>query len=289
MWNHWVIRTHHPHQPFKDFDTARWSWSHLSNLFPGMLAGVLMPNHVHLILPAHLDSGGQMNRTLGGFMAGISLKEGKENFWQPIPPPSLITPDKLAINIRYLALNPCRKSLCSDPLQWYWSTYREIMGACIPAFGRSSSGTLTSEYTDRERRTIQALRESKHGFRVRFHTYVSADPSVAVAGTPAPKAAPPSDWAKTPLEEILAAAAGALRVSVKQVRKRGTLRTLFIQLAYRQGWRKHTPLLAMITGSTEGSIRRTLKHPPPVGIEAADLCLGDPRLRMKISLDAFLK
>ena len=265
MWNHWVARASTPYEPFRDFKSARWAWTGLTALFPEMIATVLMPNHLHLILPSDVPTP-RVHRKLGGFLGAVSVQQQQEKLWQQIPSPSAI-PDRahLRRQIRYLALNPCRKGLCADPLEWYWSTYRDVMGAT--ADGEHRTGVLT-----------ELLRMPLRDFRVRFHSYVSGDPSVKVEGTAPPKAAIPKIWAEESIGEILAAAAGALRTTPVDVQKQGPLRPLFIHLAYRHGWRQPT-LLAEICGVSPRAIQFLLSQPPPSGIHAADLCLGDRRLR----------
>lgn len=228
-----------------------------------------MPNHFHLILPENSQNPKQVTHRLGGFMAGISKENGARNFWQPTPPPAPI-PDRdyLFRVLRYVALNPCRKNLCADPLEWYWSTYRDTMGASI-----DSTGTALT--------VAKALRDSSPNFRVRFHASVSADQSVSITGTPPPTSATPTQIPSAAILEILAAAAGAMKTQPIEVMHQGPLRTLFIHLASRHGW-KNIKVLTQLTGLARRSIYRTLEHPAPAGIEAADLCLGDPRLRPKI-------
>lgn len=265
MWNHCVVRASTPQEPFKDFETAQWAWARISELFPEMISAVLMPNHLHLILP-------KTNRPLhyfhkmSGLLSGISRRKKMQKLWQSMPDPTEI-PDifHLRRQVRYVALNPCRKTLCADPLEWYWSTYRELMGA-------------TLDGPDRAGELAQLFGEAKKNFRVRFHSYVSGDPSVAVAGTPLPISATQKIWAKESIGEILAAAAGALRVLPSDVQRRTPLRPLFIHLARRHGWRQ-PKLLAQICRMSPRAVHHILNQTPHVGLAAADLCLGDRRLR----------
>lgn len=230
-----------------------------------MLAAVLMPNHLHLILPKNEDNDTDF-RKLTGLLGAISRRSKVRKLWQSIPLPADI-PDKFHLRrqVRYVALNPCRKGLCKDPLEWYWSTYREVMGATVER--RESAGRMAC-----------ALGESSKRFEVRFHSYVSADPSVQVSGTPPPTPAVSKIWAEESIGEILAASAGALRMSPSEVQKQGVLRSLFIHLACRHGWRQPS-LLSRICGITPRAVHLILNRPVPRGIEAAELCLGDCRLR----------
>jgi hypothetical protein len=38
---------------------------------------------------------------------------------------------KLARQVRYIVLNPCRDRIVGDPLSWMWSTQRDVMGATV--------------------------------------------------------------------------------------------------------------------------------------------------------------
>ncbi len=262
MWKHWVARTCTPYEPFQNFELSRKSWWQLKALFPELIAAVFMPNHIHLIVPTG-DT-----RRFAALLGSVSKFAKIQRLWQPIPQAAEI-PDRhhLRRHVRYIALNPCRKSLCSDPLEWYWSTYREIFGAA-------------TECGDVRKNLTTALREPFH--EVRFHTYVSADPSVRIEGTPPPQSTSPKVFANQSIGDILSAASAALRLPTSSVERKGELRSLFIHLAHRHGWRQ-IPLLANICKVERRSIYRTLLQPTPKNIEAADLCLGDPRLR-KFSL-----
>lgn len=272
MWNHYVARTSHPYEPFKDFATAQWTWEQIHHIFPDAVAGVLMPNHIHLILPkGKLREGAtvtQATRKLSGLLGCISKRLQVKKLWQPIPPPAEI-PDSqhLRRQIRYVALNPCRKKLCRDPLEWYWSTYREWMGATV--VGRDSLGRLAS-----------SLQESPSNFRVRLHAYVSGDPTVSISGTPPPQGAPqPKKWPTYTVDAIWRASAAALRVPLDDIKKPKPLRNLFIQMASRHRWHQSGLLAEMCEISLTSVQNHFLKSASPECLAAADLCLGDPRLR----------
>lgn len=261
MWKHWVVRANTPHEPFKDFETARWTWARLSQLFPEKICAVVMPNHLHLILPQETEA----NRKITSLLIAISKKKNQPKLWQSIPPPAEVPdPFHLRRQVRYVALNPCRKKLCADPLSWYWSTYRELMGITP---NLKSVAELARQ-----------VGEPEKNFRVRFHLYVSGDPSVQTGGTPLPVASPPKILPEESIKEILAASAGALRVSPLDVQKQSQVRSLFIHLAYRHGWQQPL-LLSKICKITPRAVHQILKRAPPLGISAGDLCLGDRRLR----------
>lgn len=262
MWKHWVARACTPFQPFLEFENACWFWKKFENGFPERVMAILMPNHLHLILPEKVKD---PSRRIYGLLGAMSSRLNTRTLWQPVPEPQLI-PDRshLRRQVRYVALNPCRKKLCRDPLEWYWSAYRDVVGA----IAESSLNSLAKTLGDKEK-----------DFKVRFHSYVSGDPSVSVIGTSFPQKAESSpDLAQYAIGEILAASAAALRVGTSEIQQRHGLRKLFIHLADQQGW-CHTADLAKVCKITQQAVRRILKQSCPPGIAAAELCLGDRRLR----------
>ncbi len=264
MWKHWVIRASTPRKPFLHFESSRIAWTRLKVLFPNLLSAVLMPNHLHIILP-NSKKDEEIRRKMRGFLGGMSKSLKIKNLWQIVPPPAEI-PDQFHLRrqVRYIALNPCRKKLCSDPLEWYWSTYREVIGA-----------TVEKPSVD----LAQSLGDSQKNFQIRFHNYVSGDPSVNIAGTKYPQPAVPKTLAECGIGEILAAAASALRISPHEIKKdRAALRQLFIHLAYRHKWQQIS-LLAQICGMSPRGVHYILNQEAPEGMSAAELCLGDCRLR----------
>jgi hypothetical protein len=274
MWKRWTARTSTPLEPFRDFETARWLWTHLHQKFPEALGAILMPNHFHLLLPFEsTTSETRDHAVLNGLMGSLSKMLQTPGLWQRQSEPRVI-PDRhhLRRNVRYLALNPCRKSLCKDPLEWPWSTYRDLFGSTVDQWARPD-------------RLARILGEKENGFANRFHDYVSSDPSVAVTGTPAPKPSIPKSLAEDGIIEILNAASAALRTPASFVGEPGHLRDLFVHLACEQGWRKPI-LLAKICGVTPRSIQRIISTKSPQGMQAAMLCLGDRRLR---EIPAFLR
>lgn len=267
MWNHWTFRSNHPHNPFQDFESARSVWVQLPGLFPDALMAVLMPNHLHLILPRSEKTYSK----LVGVMGSISKKHGIPALWQPIPPTKEILDLKhLRRQLRYVALNPCRNNLARDPLEWVWSTYRDGVGASAKPWVKTAH-------------IAQVLKEAERGFSVRFHDYVSGDPSVAVEGTSYPKAHVKSVYASESIVNILSAAAATLRAPASEVRqRRSELRQLFVHFAWQQGWIQ-TKLLSQICDTSTRAIHQILEKPEPPGMNAALMCLGDVRLRRDVN------
>jgi hypothetical protein len=262
MWNHWAIRADSPEEPFQDFENSRWAWDLLRGYFPNALAAVLMPNHVHLILDRKTEARDRLR--LSCFKGAMSKRLRNRRLWQRTSEPSLV-PDRhhLRRQIRYVALNPCRKRLCADPTEWIWSTYRDLIGASA------------HPWVDRAA-VVRTLGERESGFAVRFHEYVSGDPSVAVGGTRLPTLS--TKQMNPSLEDILESSAAALRVPTSEVTQRGELRTLFLHMALLHGWSRPA-LLSTMCGITTRAIQNVSKQHPPRGVDAALLCLSDARLR----------
>jgi REP element-mobilizing transposase RayT len=274
MWKHWTARTSTPLEPFRHFETAQWFWNHLQKKFPQALGAILMPNHLHLLLPFESTTSETRNHAiLNGLMGSLSKVLQEPALWQRQSEPKLI-PDRhhLRRNVRYVALNPCRKNLCKDPLEWPWSTYRDLFGSTVNQW--VSSGRLA-----------HTLGENKNTFESQFHNYVSSDPSVAITGTALSKASSPKNFSEVGIIEILNATSAALRMPPGRVRRPGIARDLFIHLACQQGWKKPASL-AEICGITPRAINTIISRRSPDGIRAAALCLGDRRLR---ELPTFLK
>ena len=236
-------------------------WAGLRRAFPDVVAAMLMPDHIHLLIAA-LAAGlaqGRLSRCLAGFSWGRG-----RYLWQAVPEPEHVRGrKKMRRTWRYIALNPCRDGLTDDPLAWTWSTYRDALGAAVDPWV-----------------TLQGLRSSCRdplfSAPQGVHGYVSADPSVDVAGTRAPIAPEPSAIPSCSLDTVASAVAGALRTPWNEALQMPLGRRLFVALAHRQGWRDAAHLATALC-VTKRTIR-TLRTQPSAGLDAAALCLGDPRL-----------
>ncbi|MCM0607096.1 MAG: hypothetical protein KA715_13485 [Xanthomonadaceae bacterium] len=169
MWNHNVLRTSHGLSLFSDPLIAEESWRFLSEPRGDIASLILMPNHTHLISKSIdaqdllLSLRQRINRKFGF---------GVRN-WDGITKSETIADVvKLRRSIRYVHLNPARAGLTRDPLLWRWSTHRDWLGYV-------SQPIVSAD-------AIHAMGFLKT--REKFHHYVSADPSVDVAGTLLPKA-----------------------------------------------------------------------------------------------------
>lgn len=176
-------------------------WRRVVRAQPGLVALVLMPDHLHLIAPS--DSRLALAAALSGFARWRNARRDEAGpVFAPLPPAEpLVDDDKRRRSVRYLHLNPCRARLVRDPLAWPLSTHRDAVGLASPAVIRP------------------------HPDPARFHGYVSADPSVAVDGTPLP------DWTVSthdPLA-VLHAVSALTRTPLAALARGGGPRRLYLQ------------------------------------------------------------
>ena len=261
MWVHLVARSLAGMRPLSTFDRCAWLWARLQHTFPNAIDCILMPNGAHLVEKS-IDATRSRSK-LRGVLRGFTRRYGAgQRIWEAVPAPVTV-PDCLhrRRTSRYVALNPSRAKLGADPLEWLWSTYRDIMGA-------TASQWVTAD------RLARALEHSRYDFRRAWHAYVSGDPTVAVAGTPAPTAAPSSSVARFSLQRIQLAAAAAYRVPPTDLPHLCQPRRLFVALARDQAW--PTRCIVEACGISMQNARR-IRVPAEV-LRAGQLCLADTRL-----------
>lgn len=242
---------------------ALWLWLRLRRAFPDALAVVIMPTHVHVFTPAKSVSAARCRLAAVVSALRRSKNLGAANTWARTYCEGVFDdPVKIARRIRYIVLNPCRDGLARCPLEWRWSTHRDLMGAVVDRW-------VTPE------RVARALGRPCHpGFAELHHAYVAGDPSTDVAGTP-PPAPHDGDPQRFSIEQALGAAAASFRGEPDHVRKRGPVRRAFLGLAKRARW--NATHLAEICEVHPQRIRSYLREDLPVE-PATLLCLGDPRL-----------
>lgn len=245
---------------FWDLELGNRLWGCLRRAFPDALAVTVMPDHVHVILFV-VDVGAAIKRfrlALSGFAWG------RGPIWEPVPPPKILpNVGKLRADIRYVALNPCRRHYVSDPLEWPWSTHRDLMGCAVQPWIRPE-------------RMAPLVQRRVEGFRESWHGYVSRDRDVDPHGTPVPQPAPVSDVPVVSLDETIRAVASAHRIQPGAVRMRGTPRNLFLHLARHQGWPGGGPVAAACGVSTRTT--RRMHDVTEETLRAGARCLGDLRL-----------
>ncbi len=224
MYYDFVAHCRWPLAPLCERETALWLWSGLRRMFPSALAAALMPNHLHVVAPA-VDGRAERER-LRRLLAAFAREFELGPVWSPVPEPKpLLSKDKVARQVRYVSLNPCRPFhlgtddlvLADDPLAWEWSTHRDAVGAIVDPWV-----------------TAQAIAEAT-GIRTTdpvqwLHRYVSSDPHVAVAGTATPVPA-----AKGSIDELIVAVCASHRAEPADLRRRSPVRTTFLCAAARLG------------------------------------------------------
>ena len=216
---HLVLRSHYPLRPFTNREFCVRSWALLRSHFPMSYSAMFMPNHFHLLAQG---TPSEMRDQLATVSRSLSRIAGK-SLWQPMTDPQPI-PDLLHLKrqIRYVHLNPCRKSLCFDPIEWEWSTHRDYLGAVAKPWPNTAVTLDRLGFGSSPR--AQEL----------FHSYVSGDPSVRVEGTPAPSL--PKEPILVDVPSAAKAGASALRISQSDLAEKGRSRALLMRtFAYQLG------------------------------------------------------
>jgi hypothetical protein len=262
-WFHVAVRAYRHDSDLNDYPIAPRLWAALRHAFPEALAAVLMRNHAQLVTPG--DGAEDVRDRTRSVVSGVCRSDvGRGLRFEPVSLPTTVDEvAKLHRHVRYIALNPARAHIVQDPLAWYWSTHRDVVGAVAEPWVSA-------------RRLAAALERPLRGFVGSFHAYVSGDTTTEVDGTPLPIAAAPSIVPVAPLGDILLASAAAQRGHPADVRHKGAVRETFFALAGECGWR-HATAVAAIAGTSRQAVwlcRRRVVAPP-----AAWLCLGDRRLR----------
>lgn len=159
---HIVLRARDGSLLFHTWGEAAELWSRLVSAFPGVLAMVLMPDHVHLVLASNQNQ--RLAQVASGYARWRNHRRGESGPVFAPRPEAVEIPDALHLQrtIRYIHLNPCRAGLVDDPLEWPFSTHRDAVGLAWPPVRRIERDP------------------------VRFHSYVSGDPTVSVEGTSLP-------------------------------------------------------------------------------------------------------
>lgn len=258
---HLVAKIERPDVSLAEFEIASWCWERLRAAFPLALAVCLMPDHPHVVTPLEDPDAARMrvNRLLGH----LARRVGARYLGEAAAPSLIADRQKLARDLRYVALNPPRAKLVADPLEWLFSTHRDVVGASIDPWIDAT-------------RLSRALGRREDDFVASYHRYVSSDPSVKVGGTPPPQPAIASNLPRFALDTIARAAAASTRTPIEAIRNTSLTRDVFVGLAREHGWRSWDALASACACSTR-AIRRSAEH--DTDLTAARLCLGDARLR----------
>jgi len=166
---HLVARAAAGARPFRHRQACAELWNRVVRNFD-VVAFALMPDHVHLL--ARIEQESAMRRfghVLSAFRIQMQARADPDlHFdWERLPSPEKVQRDRrhIARTIRYIHLNPCRDALCSDPLEWEWSTHRDwVGGVARPCVDRA--------------RWASAMGKRLPSCIAWLHEYVSSDVSV---------------------------------------------------------------------------------------------------------------
>ncbi|MCC7441083.1 MAG: hypothetical protein IT285_05600 [Bdellovibrionales bacterium] len=248
--------------PLNDRELCVAVWARLKRSFPGAPACVLMPDHAHLL--AEGDPGQLRRRWARALSSAVRDASWR---WEPFPLPAPIpNAQHLARQLRYLHLNPCRAGLCSDPLEWEWSTHRDWMGCVDPSWPEVE-------------RWGRILGWWGTGGPERMHRYVSSDPAVRVTGTP-PISAGHAKVEECSVREVLRAVAASRRVTVDVAKMPRLDRRLVVKLAAECSGLRPVQIAARLGLTRQAAARILRRAPPSARARAAVLqVLSDPRTR----------
>lgn len=265
---HLVARTLHPYQPFNKRLECIWIWRKLQEYYPHCFAAILMPNHLHLVIETNQEEyeHSKLRTLIGLFSRRFYLNQ---KIWQTVPKPEQI-PDQVYLQrmIRYVHLNPCRKKLINDPLNWEFSTHRDWLGMSYPSW-------ITEEVRKSAFRTFSPKT---------FHSYVSSDPACKVEGTQLPinlnqNRVPLIDHTEIPLKWILRATCLSLHQPMNSLLiKKSPSRVLAIHIAS-ESKLFYPAMLATELGMSRQSIYHLQRKSKNLeAIQAIKRTLCDPRI-----------
>lgn len=261
---HLLLSTHPGLMPLRNPDLCARLWQRLQIRFPSVWACVLMPDHIHLILETSRPRVARRILAIEA-RAACRIYFPGDRIWARSPEPECI-PNSLHLKrtIRYVHLNPCREGLARDPLEWEWSTHRDVLGVT-----RKSWVDLG--------RLAEVFRASTSKPPELFHAYVSGDPSVSVSGTSPLRRLRPGDPLTASPSMCIWAIAAVSRASLGEVTQRGQLRDLAIQLAISIARNSRASVIQAL-GIDERTVRRALSRPQDTAtLTAACQFLADPR------------
>jgi hypothetical protein len=248
---HLVARTRDRSPLWSDWEEGAALWERVTHAVPGLVALVLMPDHVHLLHPT--DARLPLGDALGRHVRWRHARHGTAgDVLARLPPAEPLTDaQKVRRSIRYVHLNPCRARLVTDPLAWPFSTHRDALGCAV-------------------RPVIPRARDPEA-----FHRYVSADPTVDVRGSALPARALRVD-SPAKLAEAVSA---ALRVPLEALRRRGPARATYLALAQDLCPDASAEDIAHEAGVSRSTVYAAALQARPDARDPVRACAGDERLR----------
>jgi REP element-mobilizing transposase RayT len=240
------------------------AWRRLRAAFPRSWACALMPDHVHLL--ARADAPAQEIKRHFAEALGKASQVQRRRIWAPIPEPGAIPDHRhFARTLRYILLNPCRERLAADPLQWEWSTHRDMLGTVLDPWVTANE-------------VAKVLRSGPKEAPREIHRYVSSDPTVSLIGTPFPRAPGPEDRFVVSLRTLTDCIAQMTRAEQSRVFVRGTARVHALQIAWSLRCFDAAEILDYFEVSRATAARAKAIELPTKSIAMAKLILADSRL-----------
>jgi hypothetical protein len=233
---------------FRTWCEARVLWDCVVRATPGLVAVVLMPNHLHLVHPVDVR-----RRLAGGLGAYVRWRNARRHeagqVFDPLPDAWPLADDqKIRRYVKYTHLNPSRAGIIRDPLLWPFSTHRDRCGLAEPA-------------------VVPRARDV-----ARFHRYVSSDPHVRVEGTDLPVV-------KLEVREprlVLQAVSAVTRTCLDRLKRRGRARSLYLRAARELCPTATYAAIGDLVNVTKLTAIRAAARPDPAVAMVAQV-VGDPR------------
>ena len=246
-------------------------WGALRRQFPAAAAACLMPEHLHAFVLAQTEA--IARRRLAFAIRGLARRRDVvgQIEWAQAKVKGIVAPGlKAARHARYVVLNPCRRGLVADPLEWAWSTHRDVVGAVVDPWVTCDALAYVCD-------------RSSEGFRPWFHHYVCGDPSVAPDAVRLPSPVAVRAEPAVPLAHLRDASLSCTRALPDGLQRRGRPRDVFLALGPDQGWR-HVPALAAACGISRRAVQKASRRIVAPSLQPARLCLGDDRLIQGLAL-----
>jgi hypothetical protein len=253
---HLVAHTRGGFDRVAQWASGSWLWEHLRGSFPVVLAACLMPDHLHLLVRWWAEVQEALRRVLQHHGRQFGAR------WDLGPVTPVNTKEIARRVVRYHGLNPLREGLVDDPLAWVFSTLRDGVGAIADPWVSPARLQDCLDWTPST-----------------MHRFVVSDPACGPeTRRPIQRLRP--GCAVVGLDAVIDACAASLRAAPDDLRRRGhPMRPTFVALARRHG----CPTLATLAdacGISERNVFRLEARSDPNTVRAAELCLGDPRLRI---------
>lgn len=253
--------------PLTHPDVAYELWSRLRQAFPIVSSASVMPTHVHTAAPAECERHARCR--MASFLSGLSRSKALALTWEPTPLAKPIPDPRIHRRTdRYILLNPCRDHLVDDPMLWPWSTHRDVVGAVVDPWVDARELALLHG-------------QSAQGFAEAWHRYVARDETVARHAIAQPRRLAGPYAHGTSLIALISAALVSTRSRLDALRRRTPTRAIFLALAQRHGLADGT-VLRRVCNVSRNTIYRQRHQRPPAGLEAAERCLAEPRLRRHV-------